>query len=155
MDNDVAALVDLVRSLLLKELKDTASLLLDMRGNGGGFVAMADLLPQLFASKQVLPSNARALVSPANNFIFENIFGSSDPWYRATQAAPNGSTYSPLISFTTAKEANQVGAAYFKPVGYFQNGLCYSACDLMAANVQDNEVMTVFGEDTRSGAGGL
>ena len=155
VNNDDKALVNLVRSLLVKELKDTDSLLLDMRDNGGGDIAMADLLPQLFATKPVFPTYARAIVSPANDYIFANSTDAADSWYRATQNAPNGSIYSPLIQFTTVKEANQVGAAYFKPVGYFQNGNCFSACDLMAANVQDNEVMTVFGEDIRSGAGGL
>ena len=116
---------------------------------------MADQLPQLFGpSKLVEPGQAHAIVSPANNYIFVNSTDSADPWYRATLLANSGETYSPLIQFTTVERANLIGAAYVKPVGYFHNGNCFSACDLMAANMQDNSVSTIFSEDLSSGAGG-
>ena len=93
-----------------------------MRDNGGGDIAMADLLPQLFgSSKPIVPSYARAVAAPINDYIFENSTDPSDKWYKATQKALKGEVYSQLIQFTSIKEANQIGAAYFKPVGYFHS----------------------------------
>ena len=154
IENEDNPILEKIRNLLINELKDTDALVIDMRDNGGGLISMADTLPQLFGgAKPVVPNAARAVVSPVNNNLFAAM-DQADPWYNATQRAPVGSLYSPLIQFTTIEQANQVGAAYVKPVGVFNNGACYSACDLFAANVQDNDIAYIFGEDFHTGAGG-
>ena len=151
---DDKAFLEKVRLLLINELKDADALVIDMRDNGGGLISMADTLPQLFGgANPVIPNTARAVVSPVNNNIFAAI-DRADIWYNTTQRAPVGSLYSPLIQFTSSEKANEVGVAYVKPVGVFNNGACYSACDLFAANIQDNDIGYIFGEDSHTGAGG-
>ncbi|KAJ3340454.1 hypothetical protein HDU91_000855, partial [Kappamyces sp. JEL0680] len=145
----------LIRDLLLNQLKDTSSLLLELRNNGGGNIQMADLLPQLFGGPASFKTNAaRAVVGPVNDYIFGNFTSPSDPWYRATQKAAPGDKYSVLVQFDTEQESNTIGTAYVKPVGVFTNGNCFSACELFSANMQDNRIATIFGEDLFTGAGG-
>lgn len=47
-----------------------------------------------------------------------------------------------------------MGQSYLKPVGVFTNGRCYSACEIFAANMKDNKIATIFGEDSTTGGGG-
>jgi Peptidase family S41 len=76
-DNDVDAVVLLIRNLMVNELKDTKSLLFDIRSNGGGIINMAQNIIQLFhMHTEIAP--ARALVSPINSNIFSQ-FSPNDP----------------------------------------------------------------------------
>ncbi|KAJ3342596.1 hypothetical protein HDU91_000518 [Kappamyces sp. JEL0680] len=149
-----AGVFQIIRDLLLNELKDTDSVLMDLRDNGGGDITLADILPQLFGgSRPFEPNAARGLTG----HVADNLFAALDPsdaWYNASQKAAPGDKYTPLIQFTTVAQANTFGVAYVKPVGILNNGNCFSACDLFSANVQDNEIATVFGEDKFTGAGG-
>jgi hypothetical protein len=145
----------LIRDLLLNQLKDTNALVFDIRDNGGGIVTMSDLIPQLVGKSHV-PGNVRALVAPINRDIFLNstFYPSTDQFADAYRQVKPGDKYTPKVKFTPIEVANQIGQAYLKPVGVFNNGNCYSACDLFSANMQDNGIATVYGEDRFSGAGG-
>jgi hypothetical protein len=63
LGSDDDAVILLIRSLLLKELKDTSSLVIDMRNNGGGSIRMGDLLPQLFGGAAPYQPNIRRAVT--------------------------------------------------------------------------------------------
>jgi hypothetical protein len=151
--SDVPKVVLLVRSLLLNELKDTNSLVFDIRDNGGGVVTMADTIPQLVAAK-VVPGNVRAIVDPINEFLLVNQSSATDAFNIAYRNTPKGQRYTSFAKFTTEEDANTLGQVYFKPVGVFNNGNCYSACDLFSANMQDTGIVPIFSEDVKSGAGG-
>lgn len=77
LKDDAPSVLLLIRSLLVNQLKDTDSLLFDIRDNGGGLVTMADGLPQFFIKDFVNPG-FRALVSPINENIFLKSFAPSD-----------------------------------------------------------------------------
>jgi hypothetical protein len=143
----------LIRNLLLNELKDTNALLWDIRSNGGGSVPFADSLPQLFQF-DITTGLRRAIVAPANEFIFLQSFPESDAWHQAYKQVRPGDRYTPFTRLTTIETANSLGAVYIKPVGVFNNGNCYSACDLFSASMKDNQAATIFGEDGKTGAGG-
>jgi hypothetical protein len=78
VNDDAEQVLLLIRSLLVNELKDTDSLLFDVRNNGGGLVTMADGIPQFFIKDFVNPG-FRALVSPINENIFLRGFGPDEP----------------------------------------------------------------------------
>jgi hypothetical protein len=61
--------IEIIRRLLINELRDTDAIVFDVRDNGGGLITMADKIPQLF-SPHVDTSGARALVAPLNERIF-------------------------------------------------------------------------------------
>lgn len=87
---------------------------------------MADLIPQLFV-QDYKNGQARALVAPLNALIFSNDTAESK-WAKAYNESKPWDTYSPLVYFDTNQESNQLGQAYFQPVGVLNNANCYSAC---------------------------
>ena len=114
---------------------------------------MADSIPQLFGPN-ILPGGARAIVHPINQKIFLNSTEyRRDNWSEAYEKAKPGDVLTPIATFNTIETANTVGQVYLKPVGLLTNANCYSACDLLSAIVQDNEVGTIYGEDGSTGAG--
>jgi C-terminal processing protease CtpA/Prc len=147
-------ITEMIRSLLLNQLARTNAVLIDVRDNPGGLIILADSLPQLFGSN-IEGVNGRAVVDEINSSIFfSSIFSSNDPWVTAYRQATMEDAYSPLVPFTGEQERNSFGQAYIKPLGIYTNARCYSSCDLFAANIRDNNVGFVFGEDLNTGGGG-
>lgn len=67
----VELFLELFKGLLQGPLADTDALLIDIRGNGGGYANLADSLPQMFVA-DFQPPGARALVSSMNEKIFSS-----------------------------------------------------------------------------------
>jgi hypothetical protein len=145
--------VDIIRSLLLKELKDTKAVVFDLRDNGGGSIVFAETLPQLFGAN-IEANNYRAIVSKVNEKIFLEGFPESDPFYQAYKLVKPGDKFTQLRKFVESGEANGIGMAYIKPVGVLHNGNCYSSCDIFSSILKDSVDAKIFGEDPSSGAGG-
>ncbi|KAI8912032.1 ClpP/crotonase-like domain-containing protein [Powellomyces hirtus] len=141
------------RNLLLNELAETDSLLIDIRDNGGGSLNLADGLPQLFVP-DYQPGLGRALISNNNRVIFVNNTQGGPDWKAAFEAAKPGDKYSKPIPFNSVEQTNELGQIYLKPVGIFTDANCYSACDTFAAAMQDNSGAIIYGEDGTTGAGG-
>ena len=135
-----------IRSLLLNELANTDSLVIDIRDNGGGLITIANFIPQFF-TKDFVPGTGRALISPINEIMFTQTPQFKDSiWDTAYRSTPPGSIYSNRVMFNTKDESNDFGQVYFKPVAVFNNAQCYSACDKFSANMQDSAGAIVFGE---------
>ncbi|KAH6563416.1 hypothetical protein BASA62_008628 [Batrachochytrium salamandrivorans] len=79
---------------------------------------------------------------------------SKSPWSKAWSATSYSSRYSGLGSAYDSSVSNTFGQAYFNPVGVYTDGMCYSACEVFAAQIQDHKIGTVFGEDETTGGGG-
>ncbi|KAL5035548.1 hypothetical protein RTP6_003226 [Batrachochytrium dendrobatidis] len=126
-----------VRRLLTHELKDTSSIVFELRGNPGGSILFANSLPQLFKPD------------------FDS-FGKICPRHlvKVWNESPADSRYTNIGPFNSFEAANSYGQVYTKPMGVFTDGNCFSACDLFSANIQGHEAGTVFGEDGLTGAGG-
>ncbi|KAH9269819.1 hypothetical protein BASA83_008136 [Batrachochytrium salamandrivorans] len=110
----------IVRSLLANELKDTKSVMYELRGNSGGSVRFANSMVQLF-KPDFQPFGNRYLM----NQITFNIF-------------------------VQGKDPN----AYVRPMGVFNDGRCYSTCEVFSGSIQGHGAGTIFGEDKRTGGGG-
>jgi hypothetical protein len=135
-------------------MANVSSVLFDVRNNGGGYIDMADLLPQLFVV-DVKTTSSRALMSPINSNIFLNSTGFvTSNWTDGYRASNPKQVYTNLVKFTSDSEANQLGQAFTKPVGVLHNANCYSSCDMFASNMQNNAAAIIFGEDNTSGGGG-
>lgn len=153
LGNDANKVVLLIRSLLMNELANTKSLVFDIRSNGGGLITMASFIPQLI-KPDFINSYAHALVAPVNERLFLGGFGGVE-WQKAYSQVKQGDRFTPIVYFDSSEESNQLGQAYYRPVGVFTDGNCYSACDLFSANMQDNGAAWIFGEDGLTGAGKL
>ena len=152
--NTENTIVDILKGLFTKELKDTAAVVFDIRGNGGGYLGVADIIPQLL-TPVFGTAYGRAVKSKVNYIIMspDSAFYDAD-WKQSYQETPAGSTYSKLTKFNSDESVNQIGQWYAQPVGIFTDATCFSACDIFAANMQDYGNAVLFGEDQTTGAGG-
>ncbi|KAH9250839.1 hypothetical protein BASA81_011349 [Batrachochytrium salamandrivorans] len=141
------------QNLLVDQLKDTDSIVFDIRGNSGGSISGADAIIQLFKS-DVTASQFRYLKNDATKSLFYKELNSKNPWSKAWDATSDTSRYSGLVSLYDSSILNTFGQVYFNPVGVYTNGACYSACEVFAAHIQDHSIGTVFGEDEATSGGG-
>ncbi|KNC99789.1 uncharacterized protein SPPG_05166 [Spizellomyces punctatus DAOM BR117] len=153
VDVEPKVAVNAIRDLLVNELKDTAGLVIDVRGNGGGYIVTADTIPQFFVADYE-PTTARALISDNNEQIFVEKGAEGQDWKATYLTANPGDKYTGTVSFTSKETANKIGQLYLKPVAVFNNAKCYSACDMFSAGMQDHEAALIIGEDATTGAGG-
>lgn len=143
-----------IRNLLLNELKDTAGLVIDLRSNGGGQIPFAEKIIQLLTPNEITPINY-ILKNSETNYIYMTKSDIEDPFTELLKIARNlGQPFTGTYPISVKAEINDLGQAYFKPVAVFVNSKCYSACEVFAAQIQDHNVGTVFGEDLRTGGGG-
>ncbi|EGF76320.1 hypothetical protein BATDEDRAFT_92841 [Batrachochytrium dendrobatidis JAM81] len=143
-----------VRGLLKTVLKDTNSILIDVREGGGGSMRFANAIPQLFKSN-IEPFKVKYL----RNKVTYNMFVKSPIDLRSSRNAwsktsPDDSKYSLFHDFTDPENIITCSKVYTKPMGVFTSGNCASACEIVAGTVQSYDIGTVFGEDiTTAGAG--
>ncbi|KAH6583250.1 hypothetical protein BASA61_008102 [Batrachochytrium salamandrivorans] len=141
------------RSAVGNGLKDTDAILFDVRGNPGGLIPSADGIIQLL-KPDATASQFRYLKNEVTKDLFYKGVTSKSPWSKAWSATSYSSRYSGLGSAYDSSVSNTFGQAYFNPVGVYTDGMCYSACEVFAAQIQDHKIGTVFGEDETTGGGG-
>ncbi|KAH6586950.1 hypothetical protein BASA50_000001, partial [Batrachochytrium salamandrivorans] len=124
--------------LLVKQLKDTDSVLFDVRGNGGGLVSAADGIIQLFKS-DATASQFRYLKNDVTKSLFYNGLKSKIHGPRRGMRHQISVVTLALDQWRIPPLSNTFGQAYFNPVGVYTNGVCYSACEIFAAHIQDHD----------------
>ncbi|KAJ8327814.1 hypothetical protein O5D80_004145 [Batrachochytrium dendrobatidis] len=143
-----------VERLLKTVLKDTNSILIDVREGGGGSANFAHEILQLFKS-DIEPFKVKYL----RNKVTFNIFVESPIDLESSRSAwsktpPDDSEYSLFHDFTDPEDSGTYNQIYDKPMGVFTSGNCASACEIMTGTVQSFKIGTVFGEDaTTAGSG--
>ncbi|KAH6601490.1 hypothetical protein BASA61_001939 [Batrachochytrium salamandrivorans] len=144
----------IVRSLLANELKDTKSVMYELRGNSGGSVRFANSMVQLF-KPDFQPFGNRYLM----NKITFNIFvrgkdPNVNPYAKAWKETKEHSRFTNVFFSNSVESANTLGQAYVRPMGVFNDGRCYSTCEVFSGSIQGHGAGTIFGEDKRTGGGG-
>ncbi|KAL5036567.1 hypothetical protein RTP6_004129 [Batrachochytrium dendrobatidis] len=151
----VADTLEVLRYLLTHQLKYTRALVLDIRSNSGGLYDFASQIPQFFKPDHH-PLQMQYLVNNATYSLFVNHTSVASPFYNAWLSTPPGSNYTTMIDIVPMQSVNLIGQMYLRPMGVFNNGGCYSACEMFTASIQDHNIGTVFGEDGQtSGSGSL
>lgn len=146
---------------LLRELPQNG-LILDVRGNSGGLISMAERLLQLLTPRQIEPEKAQFRANAFSRELCKHnapspIAPSIDlsPWIPSLdQAHANGAQYSTAHSLTSHAEANDTGQVYTGPVVLITDAQCYSATDMFAAGFKDHAIGKILGVDDNTGAGG-
>lgn len=130
-------------------------LIIDMRGNSGGYIAAGERLLQLFAPDRITPTRFQFRVTAATRTMVASIdeFG---PWRPSMEASfETGEPYSQGYPIEgTDDDANQVGQRYFGPVVLITDALAFSTADMFAAGFIDNEVGRVICTDENMAAAG-
>ncbi|WP_394551733.1 S41 family peptidase [Agromyces sp. MMS24-JH15] len=151
-DDGIDAFVNEVARLLGVLPPD--GLILDVRGNGGGFVIASEFLLQFFTPRRIQPEPMQFI----NNRYTADLCAAVED-YRAwkdsiDESITTGAPFSSALPLYPEEVVNSVGQLYHGPVVLITDALCYSATDIFAAGFQDHEIGRVLGVDDNTGAGG-
>jgi hypothetical protein len=132
-------------------------LILDVRGNGGGYVYIAEAMLQFFTPRRIQPEPTQFINTPLTAELCAAV-KDLNAWGASINASiETGAQYSsaiPLYGEDSEYAVNDTGQRYHGPVVLVTDALCYSATDFFAAGFQDHEIGTVPGVDDNTGAGG-
>ena len=134
-----------------------AGLILDVRGNPGGYIWAAELALQLFTPKPIQPTRFSLLATPFTRDMAElpSLQEDLGPWKASLDAAVrNGELYSQPIPITDVAMCNSIGQQYGGPVVLVGDSTTYSAGDLFSAGFVDNGIGPFVCVGEATGAGG-
>ncbi len=152
-DQKINAFVNEVIRLLRDEMP-VEGLILDVRGNGGGYIIAAEFLLQLLTPKHIFPEPTQFVANSATLDLVNSV-SSMAAWKPSLQQAVlTGALFSSGIPLSDESVVNNFGQIYYGPVTLITDAYCYSACDMFAAGFQDHEIGPVLGVDEATGAGG-
>jgi len=151
-DQDIDAFLNEVIRLL--GLMPPEGLVLDVRGNGGGYVIAAEFLLQFLTPRQVTPEPFQFVTTPGTTGLARNVADYGDWTPSLEEAVTTGAAYSTALPLYPADLVNSVGQIYQGPVVLVTDAQCYSACDIFAAGFQDHQIGLVLGVEGNTGAGG-
>jgi hypothetical protein len=150
---------------LLREANREASagLVIDIRGNPGGDIVLAESLLQYLTPVDIEPARFALLQTPFVQDLAARLRGKEDasearnwlPWVDDLLQAPlTGSPLSRGFSLSDRQTINAEGQIYQGPVLLLVDGLTYSAGDFFAAGFQDNRIGRILGSQRSTGGGG-
>lgn len=143
-----------IKRILDGPLAVTDGLIVDLRGNGGGFIWIGEAMVQLLNHRNSVPMNF-VLKNSAANRHFWNTWAPLDEFnLDLIRAETEGLPYTKGLPLNSAKSLNSLGQSHMKSVAVFINASCYSTCDMFSAAMQDLGAGIIVGEDPNTGAGG-
>ncbi len=152
-DSDINGFLNEFIRLLQFEMP-VEGLILDVRGNGGGFIIAAEFLLQMLTPMHITPEPTQFIATSGTLDLCRKVSAMA-PWVPSLkQAVQTGALYSAGIPLSPEEVVNSIGQLYFGPVVLVTDAYCYSACDMFAAGFQDHEIGPVLGVDEVTGAGG-
>jgi len=139
---------------LLSDEMPPEGLIIDSRGNPGGYILAAEYLLQLLTPSYIHPEPTQFLAT-AGTLELAKKDDQFEPWRESlAQAVSTGALYSAGIPISSKDFVNRLGQVYFGPIVLITDAYCYSACDMFAAGFQDHNIGIILGVDERTGAGG-
>lgn len=141
----------------LMPLLPDKGLIIDVRGNPGGYILAAELALQLFTPNAIEPTRFSALATPFTRAVagVGDLAVELAPWRRSLDAAVrNGEPYSQPLPISDPELCNAIGQQYGGPVVLVGDSTTYSAGDLFAAGFVDNDLGPFICVGSATGAGG-
>jgi Peptidase family S41 len=151
-DGDVEAFLNEVVRLL--EALPQDGLILDVRGNGGGYVIAAEFLLQFFTPRRIRPEPMQFINTDATADLCHKVAGFAQWSASIDESVETAAPHSAALALYPDDVVNSAGQLYHGPVVLVTDALCYSATDIFAAGFQDNGLGKVLGVDDNTGAGG-
>ena len=133
-------------------------LIVDVRGNPGGYIVAAEVALQLFTPKSIQPTQFSVLATEFTRRM-ASVGGSLKaelaPWKASLEAAVrNGELYAQAIPISDQADCNSIGQQYGGPVVLVADATTYSAGDLFSAGFVDNAIGPFICVGSATGAGG-
>jgi hypothetical protein len=130
-------------------------LILDVRGNGGGFINIGERILQMLTPREITPEPFHFLATPLTLAIVTAQANGWSDWKETVgQGIESGASFSQGFPLTDPAACNDVGQVYQGPVVLVTDALCYSTTDIFAAGFQDHGIGPVLGCHASTGAGG-
>jgi len=132
-------------------------LIIDVRGNPGGYILAAELALQLFTPKHIEPVRFSVLATPFTREMaaLPALADELGPWKASLDAAVrNGELYSQPVPISDPADCNAIGQQYGGPVMLVGDTNTYSAGDLFSAGFVDNAIGPFLCVGEATGAGG-
>jgi C-terminal processing protease CtpA/Prc len=130
-------------------------LILDVRGNGGGFINFGELILQMLTPQKITPEAFHFLATPLALEIVSDPNNGITEWKETIlQGLESGAAFSQGFPLTKSADCNAIGQIYQGPVVLITDALCYSTTDIFSAGFQDHQIGTVLGCHSSTGAGG-
>jgi len=138
----------------LTQVLPREGLILDVRGNGGGFVIASEFLLQFFTPRRVRPEPMQFINTRLTAELSGRVADYGDWKPSIDESITTGAPFSRALPLYPEGVVNSVGQLYHGPVVLVTDALCYSATDIFAAGFQDHGIGPVLGVDDNTGAGG-
>jgi hypothetical protein len=137
---------------LLRNLP-AAGIVVDLRGNPGGYITAGEMLLQLFTSQRIQPLGFRFRASEAIKYSSDR---DTDSWTPTVdQGVRFGADYSAIFPIEYDDDAfNKIGRVYAGPSILIVDALTYSTADMFTAGFKDHAIGPVICTDQNIGAGG-
>ena len=132
-------------------------LIIDVRGNGGGFINSGERMLQLFSDHPVEAERLHFINTELTLDVAKsNALGSfASEWRRSIELSLlTAAVYSQGFPIESPNVTNAIGQRYNGNVILITDARCYSTTDIFAAGFQDNELGPILGVDDNTGAGG-
>lgn len=133
-------------------------LIIDVRGNPGGYIEAAERSLQFFTPGPITPTRFSVLATPMTRLLAETPGLGRDelaPWRESLEAAVrNGELYSRPLPITRPEDCNDIGQLYGGPVVLVADASTYSSGDLFSAGFVDNAIGPFVCVGDATGAGG-
>jgi C-terminal processing protease CtpA/Prc len=133
-------------------------LIIDVRGNPGGFIEAAERSLQFFTPRRIVPTRFSVLATPMTRALSRIKGWPTDemaPWRDSLDAAVrNGEQYSQPLPLTAQEACNDIGQIYGGPVVLVADAATYSSGDLFSAGFVDNAIGPFVCVGEATGAGG-
>jgi hypothetical protein len=182
--NYIAILLEFARIMNIFLEKDVEGIIIDVRGNSGGSIPATDLLLQLLTTKQIKPqrfqficteltlklcqnmlveleeSKEAGLWQDFAEEIYQAVYETWEKWAGSIDTAiKTGEQFSDSLPLAPAEvfkdvQGLDIQERYENRVLLITDALSYSAADMFAAGVQDNEVAPLLGTSGLTGGGG-
>ncbi len=150
--DDVAATNEFARLLGLLPRR---GVIIDIRGNPGGYIPSAERLLQTLTAGRVEPARFSLATTRTTLAMCRADDVGLGRWATSIRGAVGtGDVYSQGFPITPEAVANDLGRCYDGPAVLVTDALTYSAADIFAAGFQDHGIGTVVGTGAATGAGG-
>lgn len=137
-------------------------LVIDVRGNPGGYIEAAEGALQMFTPGRITPTRFSVLATPLTRALSGGVPGVKawaraelGPWRESLDAAVrNGEPYSRPLPLTSDGDCNAIGQLYGGPVVLVADASTYSSGDLFSAGFVDHGIGPFVCVGDATGAGG-
>ncbi|MGH3116613.1 MAG: S41 family peptidase, partial [Gaiellales bacterium] len=137
-DQRIADFINEVARLLTVLPPD--GLILDVRGNGGGYVIAAEFLLQFLTPLPITPEPMQFVSTRATTALTHTVADYADWKDSLDESVTTGAAYSTALPLYPADVVNSVGQLYHGPIVLITDAQCYSASDIFAAGFQDHQI---------------